>query len=282
LANDNTGNEYNAFFDYSTVGIPSAPNSVGGTTRGLKLEANYAGARFTGSSASPIGQAFTGDYILRFDAWQNFNGPLGLGGSGSTQVTWAGIGTNGTTAQFPGTSVQGVGVGATGDGGSGDDYRIYTNVGAPVAIATGAYAAGIDATARNNSDSYYADAGFGGESAPAAQLALFPQQTETTAVGTQGMAWHEWEIIKEGNQVTWTIDGIQIGSLDISAELPFGGDNIFLGYFDVNATSSADVNRESLLFGLFDNVVVDMIPEPASLSLLGFGGLALLRRRRTA
>src|SRR5438067_13667798 len=27
-------------FDYGTVGIPSAPNSVGGTTLGLKLEAN--------------------------------------------------------------------------------------------------------------------------------------------------------------------------------------------------------------------------------------------------
>src|SRR5205809_404919 len=38
-----TGAGYNYadfFFDYSTVGIPAAPHSVGGTTRGLKLGAN--------------------------------------------------------------------------------------------------------------------------------------------------------------------------------------------------------------------------------------------------
>src|SRR4051812_7726160 len=42
-ATDNTKNEANVFFDYSTVGIPSAPNS-GGTTRGLKMEANILGS----------------------------------------------------------------------------------------------------------------------------------------------------------------------------------------------------------------------------------------------
>src|SRR5512140_1978016 len=33
-------NPVDLYFDYSTVGIPSAPHSVGGTTRGLKLQAN--------------------------------------------------------------------------------------------------------------------------------------------------------------------------------------------------------------------------------------------------
>src|SRR5947207_657997 len=39
--NNSTGSAANYFFDYGTVGIPSAPNSTGGTTRGLKLEANF-------------------------------------------------------------------------------------------------------------------------------------------------------------------------------------------------------------------------------------------------
>src|SRR5688500_20002832 len=52
------------FFDYSTVGIPSAPNSLGGTTRGIKLEANVSAGVFSGISASPIGQSVTGNYTL--------------------------------------------------------------------------------------------------------------------------------------------------------------------------------------------------------------------------
>lgn len=273
-----SANEATFGFDYSTVGIPAAPNSVGGTTRGVKLEANLPGSGvFTGVSISPLDQSFTGDYTLRADVWQNFNGPFPAGGNGSTQMTWAGIGTNGFTPQFPATSVQGVGFAASGDGGTAQDYRAYTNVGAPLEPGTGAYAAGTQSGARNNSDPYYADNGFGGEAAPAEQLALFPLQTGTTAPGTQGMAWHVWEITKNGNIVTWTIDGVLISTVDVTDEA-FGGDNIFLGQFDINATSSTDPDARSLLFGLFDNVVVT--PEPGALSLLGFGALAGLRRRR--
>ena len=284
---DAYGNEADFFFDYSTIGIPAAPRSAGGTTRGLKMEANVPGtARFTGGSASPIGQAFTGDYTLRADVWQNFNGPFPAGGSGSTQMTWGGIGTAGTTAQFPGTGVGGVGFAASGDGGTASDYRAYTNVGAPLAPSTGAYAAGNQPVppattpdSRNNTDPYYGNNGFGGETAPEDQLALFPQQSGTTAAGTQGMAWHLWEITKIDNTVTWTIDGVTIATVDVTNE-PFAGENIFFGQFDINATSSADPNARSLLFGLVDNVEVIQVPEPTSLSLLALAGVAALRRRR--
>ena len=84
---DAFGNEADFYFDYSTIGIPAAPRS-GGTTRGLKMEANVPGTgRFTGMSASPNGQAFTGDYTLRADVWQNYNGPMPAAGLGSTQMT---------------------------------------------------------------------------------------------------------------------------------------------------------------------------------------------------
>src|SRR6266498_2695564 len=70
------------FFDYSSVGIPAAPNSIGGSTRGMKLQANMDPANpppagtVTGVSVSPVLAAFTGDYRLRFDMWLNYNGPL--------------------------------------------------------------------------------------------------------------------------------------------------------------------------------------------------------------
>ena len=277
------GNAADYNFDYSTVGIPAAPNSVGGSTRGLKLEADTPGTNvFTGLSVSPLDQHFAGDYTLRADVWQNFNGPFPAGGNGSTQMTWAGIGTTGLAPQFPGGTWQGIGFAASGDGGTAQDYRVYippgSPVGAPLAPETGAYAGGTGTGVRNNTDPYYA--GFGSETAPAAQLTLFPQQTGATAAGTQGMAWHLWEITKVGNTVTWTIDGVRIATADVT-NAPFAGDNLFLGQFDINATSSTDPNARSLLFGLFDNVVVtDVIPEPSALSLVAVGGLALLRRRR--
>src|ERR1043165_2069473 len=57
-------------FDYSTVGVPSAPNS-GGSTIGAMLQANRPGgtAALSGVSISPVGQSFSGDYQLRYEFW---------------------------------------------------------------------------------------------------------------------------------------------------------------------------------------------------------------------
>lgn len=268
----NAGNVADFFFDYSTVGIPAAPSGSG--TRGLKLEANIPGTNvFSGLSVTPIGRRFTGDFILRFDAWQNFNGPFPSGGNGSTQVTMAGIGAPEEQVQFPGSTFTGLGFAATGDGGSASDYRVYNAPGAPLAPGTGVYAAGTASTVQNNTHPYYS--GFGNVSAPAAQLTLFPQQTGNTAVGTLGMAWHRWTIEKIGDTVTWTVDNTLIATVTNPS---FGGENIFFGQFDVNATSSTDPNARSLLFGLIDNI--EVVPEPSTIAILGIGTLGLLRRRR--
>lgn len=264
-------------FDYSTVGIPSAPGS-GGTTRGLKLQANVSGGVFSGVSVSPIDQSFPGDYILRFNVWQNYNGPLNGGGSGSTQVTGAGVGTAGTSAQWAGGAYDSVFFGTSGDGGSSVDYRAYPDANA-AAADSGVYAAGTDTTpdSRNNVHPYYA--GFGGNAAPAAQLLLYPGQTGVTSVGSQGFEWHDVEIVKLGDTVTYSIDDTLIATVDISG-LTLGGDNILLNHFDINASSSADPLASELLFGLIDNVQVTIVPEPAALSVLAIGGLAMVRRRR--
>jgi hypothetical protein len=267
------------YFDYSTVGIPSAPNSAG-TTRGMKLQANLTGGVFSGMSVSPTGKSFSGDYNLKFDWWGNFNGAFPGGGSGSTNLSTYGVGTAGNTVQWPGGTQDSVWFGATSDGGSSVDYRAYSPAaGSGYLPASGVFAAGTSATpdSRNDGDPYYA--GIGGKSAPAAQLALYSQQTGTTATGAAGMQWHEVEIAKVGNTITWKLGSKLIATVDASA-ISFGGGNILFGHSDINATSSTDVNDVNLLFTLIDNVQVT--PEPSSLALLGLSalGLAAAARRR--
>jgi hypothetical protein len=257
------------FFDYSTAGIPAAPSGAG--TRGMKLQANQTNGIFSGMSVSPMGQSFTGDYVVNFDWWANFNGPFPVGGSGSTQLSTFGIGTSGSLVQWPGGTQDSVWFAATGDGNSASDWRAYSTA-APTSYpdASTVYAAAGPGN-RNASHPYYA--GFGSVMAPAAQLALFPQQSGTTLIGSAAMEWHQVEIEKSGNVATWTVDGLLIATVDLTT-VTLGGDNIFFGHSDTNATSSTDPNDGALLFTLIDNI--NVVPEPhvgaiMILALLGLG-----------
>lgn len=140
--NGSTVTDYFAdfFFDYSSIGIPSAPNSTGGSTRGLKMQANLINGVFGGFSVSPTGQSFTGDYVLSYDMWQSYQGvtfvPASSGGpsggirqgqsSGTTNLAYGGIMTSGTYSNSAGFS-DSVFFAATPDGDSASDYRAYSS-----------------------------------------------------------------------------------------------------------------------------------------------------------
>ncbi len=279
------------YFDYSTVGIPSAPNSVGGSTRGLKLQANISGTgpatgALPGISVSPTGKSFTGDYKLKFDWWHNWLGNVtgGIsnagGGSGSTQISTFGIMTTGTTANYAGAS-DSVFFAATGDGASGSDYRVYSRQipTSHVGNVTGAtYAAG---TQNNSPSTYYADLFPAGATAPPEQVTASATQAGSTLAGTAGFRWHEVLISKSGNIITWDVNGTLVATLDITAHAnqPLGS-NILFGHSDTSLGAGTPADLFALLdFTLIDNVQV--IPEPASLSLIGLSlaGLLAIRRR---
>jgi len=252
-------NPVNLYFDYSTVGIPSAPNSTGGTTHGLKLQANLDPAVQvfpSGCGVSPSGFSISSNFEMRWDWWLNFNGPLTGGGSGSTQIGGAGFGTAATSANVP-TIIDAVFVGCSGDGtGTTADYRMYTPAfSASLQDASGVYAAGTVGS-RNNTHPYY-QATFPPQSATnncPTQLALYPQQTGLTQGGSAGMRWNDVSLKKVGNIITYTINGLLIATADISTNGTLGGSNIVFGHFDINAGASTDVNATNLAFSLVDNV----------------------------
>lgn len=283
-------NAANFFFDYGTMGIPSAPHSTDGSTIGLKLGANLgtapSGGALSGISVSPTGKSFTGDFTLRFDWWHNFlgntSGGIGNtgGGSGSTQLSTFGLLTSGTSANYAGVS-DSVFFGATGDGASSSDFRTYS-VEKPtsyaVADAHNTYAAG----SLNSSAALYQTLFPAGATAPATQVALSATQSGATAAGMAGFRWHDVEISKLGNIITWTVDGTLLATVDATSFLEStGGDNILFGMADTSNGASATPSLfEQLDFTLIDNIVVTAVPEPTSLALVGLGGLALLARRR--
>lgn len=260
------------FFDYSTVGIPSAPS--GGGTRGLKLQANLTNGIFSGLSVSPTARSFSGNYTLRFDWWSNINGPFPAGGNGSTNLSTFGIGTAGTSPLWPGAGpgLDAVMFAATGDGGSASDWRAYSTA-EPFSYASGDPV--YSAATNNSSDPYFA--AFGNLAAPAAQTALFPQQTGNTVAGSAAFAWHDVIIEKSGDTATWTVNGLLIATIDLNTVTLAGG-NIFFGHSDTNAGSSNDPNDAALLFTLIDNIRV--VPTPAAPTLLALAALATTRRRR--
>ena len=246
-------------YDYSGMGIGSAPHSTGGTTRGLRLEANLTAGVVAALALSPVNQSFAGDYRLRFDLWMNANGPFPDGGAGSTQHATAGVGTAGNRVQWTGTgtTADGYWFAADGEGQASDtsttsgDFCAYAGT-ALQGTATGVYAAGTNTTAKGNTDAYYMTAFPSGISAPASQQANYPQQTGTLAAGTLGFAWHEVIVARRGNAVDWAIDGIRLATITNAS---FTASNVFVGYWDAYASLSDNTN---LSFGLVDNVRVEV------------------------
>jgi hypothetical protein len=262
------------FYDYSAIGVPAAPNGSG--TRGLKMTANNATGVFGGFTTSPNGQSFSGEYTVSFDMWQNYAGPLGPGGNGTTQFSQYGIGTAGTSTQWIGSATKdSVSFGTTLDGGSASDYRAYSSA-APTSYASGNAVYQAPGGAINNSNAYYAV--YTPQSAPANQVTLFPGQTGATDAGETAFLWRRVTITVQGGFATWSIDGTALAKVDLST-VTLGGGNILFGHNDTNGAVSTDPNRATLNVTLIDNIDVSEIPEPGSLALLGLGALALVRRR---
>lgn len=263
-------------YDYSALGIASAPGSAGGTTKGLRLQANLAdGISTSGLSVSPNGFGVSTDFVMTADVYMSYI----ASGSGSTQLGFIGWGTTGTTAQWLGQSAStrdSVFFGATPDGGSSADYRAYSNTAAGLASYTDAATSNGNpvyfAGSRNSSNAYYTTA-FPSHAIPAPQSGTVP-------AGAVGHAWRVWRLERAGNDLTFRIDGNLIATVSLlEAGLTTSSQgNILLGLCDTNAGVAVDPSGFNSM--IVDNVRVQAVPEPGTMAVLGLGIAALLRKRR--
>ncbi|MCB9850345.1 MAG: hypothetical protein H6817_06530 [Phycisphaerales bacterium] len=253
-------NSYQFGFDWTTVGVPANPNT--GNTLGLRLASNIASpSSVEAITLSPKNQLFGGDYRITFDMWMNAHGPFPAGGSGSTEWVTAGVGYDNTTVNQGGTSGSGGWFTCDTDGDTGRDYRAYKNASEQFAESGQFYAGTSSANnaSQGTEDPYYAQFGnFEISSVVPNQTSMYPQQNGILDIGAQAFGWREVEIVRVGNTVTWSIDGLPIVRLDssIGASFPLAG-NISIGYMDIFSSVSGE---PAVSFGLIDNLKVEGFP----------------------
>ena len=290
-----SGSNYVNFnFDYTTIGLPPAPHSTGGNTKGLKLSPDVTAGSLLGSAAvpgvsvSPTNFSVTANFDMHVDMWINYNGAIpapatlttGGGGSGSTLLYGCGYGTAGNAACVAGAT-DAILVGTTTDNGTSAEMRMY----GPSVIGQASYQNGDYQSTGTTTPGYpgepfvynnpsgtrafYTQSTwsslpspnwtnyFPSVKPPQAQINLFPQQTNIQCnLGAISFGWHDVEVEKIGNVIVYLIDGHLAATGNYSSAGTPGGSELVFTAFDINSTISTDPNFANLNFVVFANIVV--------------------------
>ncbi len=246
-------------FEYSTLGIPPAPHSIGGTTKGLQVMVNKNDNSLSSAGVNlyPAGQSFGGDFALRFDMY------ISVGSSNITEHALAGINHSGlltnrvrqssgvpdaTTTDAAGGD--GIWFAIDGSGGNLRDYAAYTTTNQASVPTTLATRSASTLSSLFSSPPWFFS--------PTAQSSGSPGN----AYNSTSKTWADCEISQLGKIVTFTLNRNVI--LQITNITAFTNGNVMLGQNDQFDSKGASNN-----FVIFDNVrVVSLSPQITNIQLL--------------
>ncbi len=277
-------------FDYGTVTdaavIPPAPNSSGGTTKGLSITTNKNNANNNTRTAvhvypvdgSNVPLSFSGDYSFKFDLWQNWGSGATI--SASTEQTLYGINHSGNEVNINFSSVPETSDGlfyslsSNGTRSATDtslrDFGVYQGAGATPAnsVAASLKTTGFTSQLGPNFDNL--DPGYG---------LLFPVRPAfpNLPIGSPAEQWNEGEVRQVGGVISQFLNGTLISQYTNTTAFTSG--DIMFGYWDILSTIGQPVHA-----AIFDNIRVTVIPEPSALALGGIAAAvmgAFVRRRKS-
>jgi len=257
---------------------PEAPRPVSGSaaTTGLMFTANDSGGPgFTGAaagmSATTTTATFSGTYQLSFDMYLSVGNGVTefFPDVGSTEQAGAAVGRSNTTSidsgWFERASGDGVVTWITDENGFGSaDAGLWND--------------GVEIMRRGDTKTSPEGATFNADLWNSA----FPDGTNFGVNQTPANTWVEGDIAVtdqgDGNsRVSVFYNGVRFFTSIVPNADVAGA--VSIGYQDPFSSISSQPDFQ---YGIFDNVTVSdtvTVPEPASLALLGLGGIAMLRRR---
>ena len=238
-------------FDYSTItfptNIPSAPRSLGGTTKGLFLTVNKDA---TGIAATvnlyPLAVSASNNFALKFDLWLNWTNL----GSASEHALFGINHSGNVTNRVSQATSDGLFFAMDGDGNVANttttirDFAVFRGAGAgaiPFLMTTNNTVFGPTPPLGKNFDNN--DSGL---------ASLFPAKIVpgyTTPTGTPGLGWVSGEVRQENNLITWLLNGVAIAQYTNTYGYTNG--TVLFGYNDVFASLGSTNN-----FVIFDNISV--------------------------
>ena len=259
-------------FDYGALGIPPAPG--GGNSIGLFFESNrtdQGGDQGESIGVTSLLASLPANYLLTMDVFYNVDNNAGA------TTEYATVGVHASGANFPADPAvnddvpfdfelsdgDGLAWQASGDGGATNDMHRYEDPG------------NLEAGSQTGLGSY--------DSLPDGTIPGVPTGSNNFPKFGPEELWVTMTVRKEGNFISWSMNGAQLDLVD-NSDNRYSGGTILVGYSDpfnsvANIALGTDGHANIAHFAIFDNITLT-VPEPSAVLLVACGAVLMLGRFR--